>query len=63
MARDDRISVKLTRKQAAPRNLAAKALREGQFLPRVEPDPKTYRRRQKHKVDPVMNAESEQDEA
>ena len=55
--------VKLTRKQTAPRNLAAKSLAEGQFKPKVEADPKTYRRKQKHKVDPVMNAEVEQDEA
>lgn len=57
------ISVKLDRKQTAPRNLAAKSLAEGQFKPKVEADPKTYRRRRKHKVDPVMNAEVEQDEA
>lgn len=31
-----------------PRNVAAKALREGQFRPKVEPDPKAYRRRLKH---------------
>jgi len=42
--------VKLTRKQAAPRNLAARALGDG-------------RRRQKHRLDPLMNAEVEQDEA
>jgi hypothetical protein len=57
------LSVKLDRKQTAPRNLAAKALGEGQFKPKVEPDPRTYRRRQKHKVDPVMNADVEKDEA
>jgi hypothetical protein len=55
--------VKLSRKQLAPRNLAAKALAEGQYRPKVEADPKAYRRRQKHKVDPVMNAQVEQDEA
>jgi len=53
----------LTRKQTAPKNVAAKALREGQFQPKVEPDPKAYRRRQKHKVDPAMNADVEKDEA
>ena len=57
------LSVKLDRKQTAPRNVAAKALAEGQFRPKVEADPKTYRRRQRHKVDPVMNAQVEQDEA
>lgn len=31
-----------------PRNVAAKALAEGQFRPRVEADPKAYRRRGKH---------------
>jgi hypothetical protein len=61
--REKPLRVKLDRKQAAPRNLAAKSLGEGQFKPKVEPDPRTYRRRQKHKVDPVMNAEVEQDEA
>jgi hypothetical protein len=55
--------VKLDRQQTAPRNLAAKALAEGQFKPKVETDPRTYRRKQKHRVDPVMNAEVEQDEA
>ncbi len=57
------VSVKLGRKATAPRNLAAKALGEGQFKPKMEADPKAYRRKQKHKVDPVMNAEVEQDEA
>ena len=56
------ITVKLGRKQTALRNLAAKALGEGQFKPKVEADPKAYRRKQKHKVDPVMKADGEQDE-
>ena len=55
------VTVKLGRKQTAPRNLAAKALGEGQFKPKVEADPKAYRRKSKHKVDPVLKAE-EQDE-
>lgn len=59
MAKDDKITVKLTRKQAAPRNLAAKALREGQFQPKVEQDPKGYRRRSKHKADPLPDTEDE----
>ena len=34
-----------------PRNLAAKSLSAGQFRPKVEPDPKAYKRRPKHKPD------------
>jgi hypothetical protein len=34
-----------------PRNVAAKALREGQFRPRVEDNPKAYKRRPRHKPD------------
>lgn len=42
-----------TRKQSAPRNLAAKALRSGRFAPKVEPDPKKgYTRKPKHKPAP-----------
>ena len=40
MAKDEKIEVKLTRKQTAPRNLAARALKEGQFQPKVEEDPR-----------------------
>lgn len=54
------ITVKLGRKQTAPRNLAAKSLAQGQFKPRVEPDPKTYRRKPKHKVDPVATEVDEE---
>jgi stalled ribosome alternative rescue factor ArfA len=50
------IRVKLGRKQTAPRNLAAKSLAEGLFKPKVEPDPKGYRRKAKHKVDPLAKA-------
>ena len=53
------IRVKLDRKQTAPRNLAAKSLAEGLFKPKVEPDPKGYRRKAKHKVDPVAKADSD----
>jgi hypothetical protein len=59
--KDKPIRVKLGRKQTAPRNLAAKALGEGGFKPKVEPDPKSYRRRQKHKVDPAVRAEVEEE--
>ena len=59
----EKITVKLGRKQTAPRNVAAKALSEGQFKPKVEADPKAYRRKQKHKVDPVMKADVEEDES
>lgn len=53
------MKVPLTRKQTAPRNVAAKALREGQFQPKVEPDPKTYKRKKKHKLDPVLEAKKQ----
>ncbi|MGV3490588.1 MAG: DUF7230 family protein [Devosia sp.] len=62
MAKDSKISVKLTRKQTAPRNAAAKALREGQFQPKIEDDPKAYKRRQKHArnaVDEAVDRENE----
>ena len=51
------MKVPLSRKQTAPRNVAAKALREGQFQPKVEPDPKGYSRRPKHKADPLRDIE------
>jgi hypothetical protein len=53
------MKVPLTRKQIAPRNVAAKALREGQFQPKVEADPKAYKRKKKHKSDPVLDAEKQ----
>ncbi len=53
------MKVPLTRKQIAPRNVAAKSLREGQFQPKVEADPKAYRRQKKHKVDPVLDAKKQ----
>jgi hypothetical protein len=43
------MKIKLTRKQAAPPNLAAKALRQGQFQPKVEQNPKAYSRKVKHR--------------
>lgn len=49
--------VPLTRKQLAPRNVAAKALRGGQFQPKVEPDPKAYRRKLKHPPKPPADEE------
>jgi hypothetical protein len=57
----EKITVKLGRKQTAPRNVAAKALGEGQFKPKVEADPKSYRRKPKHKLDPVVKAEVEEE--
>jgi hypothetical protein len=62
MAKDQKITITLTRKQAAPRNAAAKSLREGQFQPKVEADPKTYKRKHKHKTDPVLEAEKQDGE-
>lgn len=49
----------LTRKEAAPRNVAAKALREGAFRPKVEPDPKGYKRRPKHPAPPRIEDDDE----
>jgi hypothetical protein len=49
--------VPLTRKQLAPRNAAAKALRAGAFQPKVEADPKAYRRRPKHPPKPTPDEE------
>lgn len=53
-----------TRKQSAPRNIAAKALHEGQFQPKIEKDPKAYSRKRKHRGAelPEENGESEKDE-
>jgi hypothetical protein len=56
------MKVPLSRKQVAPRNVAAKALREGQFQPKVEADPKAYKRKNKHKTDPVLEAEKQDDQ-
>jgi stalled ribosome alternative rescue factor ArfA len=36
-----------------PRNLAAKALASGLFRKRVEANPKAYKRRPKHKSEPI----------
>lgn len=62
MTKDHKITVSLTRKQAAPRNAAARSLRGGQFQPKVEADPKAYNRKTKHKLDPLLDTER-QDEA
>jgi len=56
------MKIPLTRKQTAPRNVAAKALREGQFQPKVEPDPKGYTRRRKQKPDPLLDIENSEDD-
>jgi stalled ribosome alternative rescue factor ArfA len=40
---------RLTRKEIEPPNLAAKALRNGLFRPKVEKNPDAYSRKQKHK--------------
>lgn len=42
------MKIRLTRKQSAPPNLAAKALSEAQFKPKVEKNPRAYNRKQKH---------------
>jgi hypothetical protein len=53
------MKVPRTRKQTAPRNVAAKALRHGQFQPKVEKDPKAYTRKPKHEQVPVPEANSD----
>lgn len=50
-----------TRKQTAPRNVAAKALRQGQFQPKVEKNPKGYVRKPKHERPPLPQAPAEDD--
>ncbi len=51
------MKVRLTRKQTAPRNLAARALTSGRFKPKVEQAPKTYRRKGRYAPDPLGDAE------
>lgn len=48
---------KLTRKETAPPNLAAKALGHPLFRPKVEADPRAYNRRVKHKKGSVGDAD------
>ena len=43
------MKMRRTRKQTAPRNLAARALRTPLFAPRVTRNPKAYRRTAKQK--------------
>lgn len=43
-----------------PKNVAAKALAEGQFRPRVVADPKAYRRRKRH-PEPLVPPDEEDD--
>jgi hypothetical protein len=45
-----------------PRNVAAKALREGRFQPKVEADPKAYSRRRKHPAPPDIEVGDAKDE-
>ena len=45
------------KKSPKPRNVAAKSLREGQFKPKVEANPKAYSRKVKHKVPPLPASE------
>jgi hypothetical protein len=44
-----------------PRNVAARALREGQFQPKVEADPKAYSRRRKHPAPPDVGDDGDRD--
>lgn len=58
------MKIPLGRKQTAPKNVAARALRQGQFQPKVEPDPKGYTRKPKHKPDPLRdNGDTKADES
>ena len=58
------MTIPLGRKQTAPKNVAARALRQGQFQPKVEPDPKGYTRKPKHKPDPLRdNGDTKADES
>ena len=57
----DAVKVPLSRMQTAPKNVAAKSLRAGQFQPKVEPDPKGYKRKTKHPK-PIVVEEAEKDE-
>jgi hypothetical protein len=41
-----------------PRNVAAKALREGQFRPKVMADPKAYKRHPRHQ-EPLVSQNGE----
>jgi hypothetical protein len=63
------MKIKLTRKQAAPPNVAAKALQLGQFQPKIEKNPKAYSRKVKHRKGspaeqqlPFLLAEADGDE-
>jgi hypothetical protein len=42
-----------------PRNLAAKSLASGLFRARTEANPKAYKRRPKHKLDPAGKASAD----
>ena len=55
------MQTRLGRKQTAPRNLAAKALRGPRFAQKIEMNPKAYRRKTRHKTDPLREAEEETD--
>jgi hypothetical protein len=48
---------RLTRKEAAPPNPAARALSLGQFRPKVAENPKAYTRKQKHKKGSLSEAQ------
>jgi len=49
------MKIRLSRKQSAPPNLAARALSAGQFRPKVEKNPKAYSRKQKHPKGSLMD--------
>jgi hypothetical protein len=52
------VKIPRTRKEAAPRNVAARALRLGQFQPRVEKDPSAYTRKPRHRQPPLPDDEN-----
>jgi len=51
----------LSRKETAPRNLAARALGSGAFKPKVEAAPNAYKRKGRYKPDPLAEADRERD--
>lgn len=51
------MKVPLSRKQTAPRNLAARALASGRFKPKVEKAPNAYRRKGRYAPDPLDDAD------
>jgi hypothetical protein len=56
------VSVKLGRKRTKPVNVAAKALGQGQFRPKVEKNPKAYSRKGKQRPQAISGKPEEVEE-